>query len=222
MSQTYTMKINGAEQTLTEQDSIGALRRDYRELMNTFDPDVVTVKRTVAPKGSMALLEFTVSVLKYRSGGLFYLDTYDFQKPKETEKLTFYMNVYHGYPAVKPEVYYPANRRNAHVNVFPPESRDLDHDVAYQCTGDFEPNSSLTTLARKVILSILHDETLTDYDSTACRSEKEIKWQKEMAAAGKFPAIPVVKIHCKQETAALIGKKPGSVKAPPLPGGGRT
>lgn len=204
---TYTMIVNGRAQTLTMQDSFNSLRRDFLELSTAFNPDLVQIKRCNPPVGSCALIQITVNLSKYRSDGLYYLDTPGFSTPKTTCRMSFFIDVPYGFPATKPKVYFPAKYRNVHVNGFAP-SLD-DPEKAYHCYGDWSENSSLFSIARKVILAIIHDETVAGYGSPACFIPKQIQWQKNMARKGKFPAIDP----------ALLYKntRGGSRMPPPLP-----
>lgn len=184
--ETYTMMVNGKKQTLTHDESILAMHHDYIELLKSFAPSIVRIDRCVPPAGSGALLKITVDTSKYRTGGLYYLDSSTFSTPKETTTLSFFLDIRYGYPAVKPLVYYPVEKRNAHINVFDP---DVNNSFVSHCYGDWEKDSSLFSVARKVILSIIHDESVAGYGSTATRTPSLIAWQRSMARNGKFPAI---------------------------------
>lgn len=157
---------------LTREDTILALRNDYKELLGIFNPQVVTITREQTRPGTMCLLKFHVKA------HTFILDSEYDVTPKPADDIIFYMEVYEGYPDKKPLVYYPVSRKLASVNVYP---------GGQQCTDKKKSYTSLCSLAEKTIRDIIHDTNVTRYDSMA--NGRLEQWQRSMEQKGAFPTL---------------------------------
>lgn len=198
--------------------SLKALNNDYKELCAAFNPDLLTIRVLPSEDDIMCLLECTVDVSKFENNGLYYLNGRHDTKGKKTNRLTFWVEVYHDYPNTKPRIYYTGTRRNASVNTFLPDNNNR----ASQCTDDWGTYSSLTSIVRKTLRDILHDPEVARFDSIANSNVSD--WQKEMIEKGLFPTIPIALIYRKQAPAApptlpgLPAAAPDKTsKVPPLP-----
>lgn len=200
-----TYKAAAAPKTITEEDSVEALRNDYAELIHHFDPKYVVIQRFKPPAGSMLLLRVTVNAPS------FYLNSRVDALPKATNQMYFYINVYNGYPKVKPAVYYPKDRYLASVNTF----RD-----GAQCTDTWHTYSSITTLCEKTCRAIVQDPCVARFDSMANSSMEN--WQKERIKNGTFPTMMPGRLLYRKPTVALpttpVHERPTKTP-PPLPGG---
>ncbi|MBR3974215.1 MAG: hypothetical protein IKJ99_09750 [Oscillospiraceae bacterium] len=185
---------------LTPQMSEDAYKRDKAELMKAFNPRYVTVTEETPPAGCLGLIKITVNSRSYILTGEEDLD------PKLVDKPYFYMKVFKGYPAIAPKVYFPENRRIAHVNTF---------RKGTQCIDTWGKYSSLKNTAEKTIRAAIFDENVTKYESPACSALE--KWQKAMARKNAFPMLnpPDLILRDERGEAAV----PSSVQLPPpLPG----
>lgn len=164
----------------TEKNSVSteALRNDYEELLRAFNPSYVTICQVPMKKedaGLMCILNVTVKAPTY------YLSGKNDLTPKKTNRLTFEIRVPEGYPKVKPTVVYTGNKRLASVNVF---------TSGIQCTDAWSRGCSLFTLAKKTISDIVHEPSVTRYNSKATCSDELEAWQRSL----KGPTVPMSKI----------------------------
>lgn len=185
---------------VSETDSVEALRNDYGELITAFDPSHVIIQRLKAPKGSMLLLKVTVNAPSY------YLTSRTDVVPKPTDRMWFYINVFNGYPKVKPSVFYPSDRYLAAVNTF----RD-----GAQCTDAWHTYSSIAGLCEKTCRAIVQDPCVARFDSMA-NSAME-KWQRDKIRSGQFPTLDPADLLRRKPAAVPVAKLPND--PPPLPGG---
>lgn len=189
---------------ISSEDSITALKNDYMELLSTFNPAYVSIRREPAPAGSMCLLRIDAKMPTY------YLTSYEDKTPKPTDALTFYIDVVPGYPQSQPEVYFAKGKRLAGQNTF---------QSGAQCTDTWTPYSSLRTLAEKTVRAILHDPAVGRADSPA--SAFLVPWQKKLTDEGQFPSLKDLRVLYADAVVPLPeGRQPAS-SPPPLPGGGR-
>lgn len=195
--------------TPTQQESLEALVNDWKDLCMAFNPDIVSLQREQAPEGAMLLVKVTVHAPSYEivDGGD---DT-----PQRVEQQDFRLLVYNGYPAVKPKVYFGPKSRNASVNCFQSKT---------QCTDEWGPYSSLLTLVEKTVKDIIHDPSVTRYNSMAYGALEH--WQREMTSKGILPTIPPERIYFRKtpvlpslpkKTAVSVKPVQKTVSPPPLP-----
>lgn len=197
------------EYTITAEDSIEALRNEYRDILEKFNPRYVKVERESAPEGTLCLLKITVNA------PTFYLNSEKDTNPKPTDGLTFYVKVHNGFPKVKPNVYYPVEKHLASVNVF---------RNGTQCIDEWTANSTLVEAVEKTIRDIVHEPVVANYDSMA--NTDVCEWQKAKTASGAFPTIDMALLY-KPETkqrpsmpsmpAQKIGRSRRINSTPPLP-----
>ena len=185
-------------------DSMIALRNDKYELLHAFDPNIVKIEDEWCNAYFMAKFKVTVNAPTH------YLTGDDMKSPKPTDSIVFYVEVPNGYPKTKPRVYYPAEKRLASVNVFPP--LDKEKMYASQCTDEWYPKtSSLFLLVEKTVRDIIHDPCVCRYDSMANSSLED--WHRENVKKGCFPTIDPAEIYKKAEDSRLRGE---SAKLPPV------
>lgn len=192
-------------------DVAEAIVNEYQDILNLLT-DNVEITRLNAPQGSICLWQFVVKARTH------YLVEEDDTVPKETDSMTFWLDVKDGYPKVKPYVYYAPNHRLASVNVFRNGAQCIDewkYDEAH--AGN---NSSLLTTVEKTIKDIIHDPTVSRFDSMANRSMAQ--WQKENTENHRFPTCSLSHVFrmegASKEAVPSLPKKPtGGNAAPPLP-----
>lgn len=161
---------------MVNEDVIERVVNEYSDVCNTLTPNV-TVRRVSPPPGSLALIEFTVHAKTY------YITDGDDIHPKETDQISFYLDIKEGFPKDKPYVYFEPGKQHASINC---------HKNGYQCIDDwhFDPehagrNSTLVGTVKKVLMDIVYDPSVSNYDSMANRALE--KWQKEKTKSGEFP-----------------------------------
>lgn len=157
---------------ITVADSIAALENDYRELLMTFNDDVVEITRIQPDVGYMCKLKITVHAPCY------FLNGANDVSPKLQNWIEFYVAVKNFYPQTKPIVYYAENRYLASVNVW---------NNGVQCIDHWNVYSSLCSIVEKTVKDIIHDPMVTRYDSMANVNMEN--WQKQMTAQKKLPTM---------------------------------
>ena len=185
---------------LTPELSKEAYERDKAELLEAFNLRYVTITEERTPAGCLGLLKITVNSKSY------ILTCEEDIDPKSVDKPYFFMKVFDGYPAIAPKVYFPPNRRLAHVNTY---------RNGTQCIDKWGKYSSLKSVAEKTIRAIIYDENVTKYNSMACSSVET--WQKSMAAKKAFPLLTPPDLILKID-ATPIPPTVGPITPPPLPG----
>lgn len=177
MSYTTTyVDANGRIQTITinENDSKEALRNHIRALEKKYNPQYVTIERVPAQAGELAHLRIGVKNVRTH-----YLTSQSDIKPKETNSMTADVLVFMGYPFKSVEATYPENHYLASPNVFRSGRACID---SWQ-----EGTSSLITVADKLLNDMIHNPTVTRYDSEANSFMDE--WHKEGVARKVFPTM---------------------------------
>lgn len=197
---------------VTASDSREALKNDYIELISAFNSEIVEIKRLDAPDGSMCLLSVRVKAPAY------IVTSPSDTTPKLCDELTFYVDVKQGYPLTKPHVYFKVDNRLASVNTF---------SDGTECIDVWNPeSSSLRTCIEKTVRDVIHDPSVSNYDSMAYSPLKI--WQEDMTARGELPtinpaliladseivrrknmAMPVVKVHEAPVTAVPVASTRG-------------
>ena len=185
---------------VTQELSQEAYERDKAELLAAFNPRYVCITEEQTPAGCLGLLKVTVNTKSY------ILTCADDTDPKPVDKPYFYIKVFNDYPAIAPKVFFPPNRRLAHVNTF---------RNGTQCIDEWKRYSSLKSIAEKTIRAIIYDENVTKYNDMACSSVQA--WQKSMAAKKAFPMLqpPDLILNTKTASVSTVAKP---TTPPPLPG----
>lgn len=162
--------------SMVNDDVREAIVNEYRDIKELLTENVL-ITRLTAPAGSICLWRFDVNAKSH------YLIGKDDTVPKETEITTFWLDVKDGYPKVKPYVYYMPDRRLASINVFRNGAQCIDewkYDEKH--AGN---NSSLLTTVQKTIKDIIHDPSVSRFDSMA--NDKLAEWQRENIMNHNFP-----------------------------------
>lgn len=159
--------------TITDDDSIEAIRNDYRELMRRYNPRRVRIERMPAQSGEAAHLKLTVLAPSH------YLTAETDTTPKPCDSMSCEIVIYMGYPLKGLRVYYPKDHFLASPNVFRHGAACIDKWIPY--------TSSLLTVTDKLVMDMIHNPTVTRYESPA--NQYVINWHKEGVANGAFPTI---------------------------------
>ncbi len=160
--------------------TIEAIRNEYRDICEMITPNV-KIKRLKPNPGSLCLWEFTVNApTYYLTSGLDII-------PKKTNSIVFYLDILNGFPKVKPHVYYNSSKILASVNVFTSGSQCIDN-------WHYDPenagkSSSLEGTVRKTLMDIIHDPSVTRFESMANGSLES--WQRRMYSSGKLPSCSI-------------------------------
>ena len=159
--------------SITEEESIEAVKNDYGELMKRYAPNIVRIERLKALEGEMLRLYITVKALSH------YLTSPTDTIPKRCTTMSFYVVVYYGYPLVAVKVFYPPDHYLASPNVFRHGHACIDTWKVF--------TSSLLTAVDKVIHDIVHDPCVTIYNPPANGSM--VDWHKKGVKERRFPTI---------------------------------
>jgi len=159
--------------SITSADSVEALRNDYNELLKKYDPKVVTITRCKAGTGESLHLKVTVNAPTH------YLTSDSDTTPKVCSSMSVEIICYPGYPIEQISARYSSNYYLASPNVF----RNGDACIGKWITF----TSSLLTVVDKLVNDIIHNPTVTRYDSPA--NAGMINWHKSGVSSGRFPTI---------------------------------
>lgn len=194
---------NVRKETITEDDSREALKNDYREIVRRYDPRYVSIERMQAQPGEALHLKVTVNAPSH------YLTGIEDTVPKACGSMSAEIVCYPGYPLKAVSARYASDRYLASPNVFRRGNACIDAWIPF--------TSSLTTVADKLIRDMVHDPSVTRYDSMA--NVNVAKWHRDGVAAGKFPTIPTKLLYAPEVTALPPRRTAASATAPPpLPG----
>lgn len=190
--------------SITEEDSVEALKNDFQEIERRYNSKYVTIRRVQAKAGEAMHLNVTVKAPSH-----YVTDATDVS-PKTCDSMTADVICRPGYPLVKVEVRYPENRRLASPNVFTSGGACIDKWIPF--------TSSLITVIDKIIHDMIHDPTVSKYESPACSGL--IQWHKDGVAAKRFPTIQPKLLYAPALTALPPRKVTGKpvTASPPLPG----
>ena len=191
------------EVSITEEDSVAALKNDYQEIVRRYNPKYVTIQRVQAKAGEAMHLKITVKAPSH------YLNSNDDRSPKPCKSMTVDIICYPGYPLRSVSASYASDHYLASPNVFRSGSACIDTWIPF--------TSSLTTVVDKLVRDMIHAPGVTRYDSMANSSVAQ--WHKDSVAAGRFPTIHPKTLYAPEMT-ALPPRRAASkpVSAPPLPG----
>lgn len=189
--------------SITEDDSVEALKNDYQEIIRTYNPKYVTFQRVQAKIGEAMHLKVTVKAPSH------YLTSNEDVSPKVCESMTADIICYPGYPLKSVSASYASNHYLASPNVFRSGSACIDNWIPL--------TSSLTTVVDKLVRDMIHDPSVTRYDSMA-NSFME-RWHKDGVAAQRFPTIHPKLLYASEVTALpprKVARMPVTAP-PPLP-----
>ena len=180
----YTDK-NGVSRkhTLKESESAEALKNDYYELMRTYDKRYVKIERIRAEYGEALHLRITVYARSH------YLTSLFDKRPKVCESMSVEVICYPGYPLKAVTAKYDRNHYLASPNVF---------KSGIACIDRWKPlKSSLLTVVEKLVMDIIHNPTVTRYDSMANSELSE--WHYKGCKSGEFPTVDPALLYARSE-----------------------
>lgn len=191
------------EVSITEEDSIEALKNDYQEIIRKYNPKYVTIQRVQAKAGEAVHLKVTVNAPSH------YLTSNEDCTPKTCESMTADIICYAGYPLKAVSAIYAKDHYLASPNVFRSGNACIDTWIPF--------TSSLTTVVDKLVRDMIHDPSVTRYDSMANSSVSQ--WHKDGVSAGRFPTIQPKLLYVPEVTALPPRKTTGKAlpTPPPLP-----
>ena len=163
----HTISINDAH-------SREAIVNDYKELMKTYNPQLVHIERLQTKPGEMLHLKITTLAPSH------YLESTTDENPKPCSSMSAHVVLYLGYPLKAISAYYDPDHYLASPNVFRSGKACIDKWVPM--------TSSLLSVARKLILDMIHSDSVTLYNSPA--NSSMIQWHQQGNASGIFPTIP--------------------------------
>lgn len=190
--------------SITGEDSAEALKNDYQEIVRKYNPNYVTIQRIQAGTGEALHLKVTVQAPSH------YLASGEDSSPKACASMTVDIVCYPGYPLKPVMAAYAPDHYLASPNVFRSGNACIDTWIPF--------TSSLTTVVDKLVRDMIHDPSVTRYDSMANSSVAQ--WHREGVAAKRFPTIHPRLLYAPELT-ALPPRRTASRPAtapPPLPG----
>ena len=199
----YTTNYDGHNVSITNGDTVEALKNDYLQLIRMFNPRYVSIQRVQAVNGEALHLKVTVNAPSH------YLTSEDDINPKPCDSMTVDIVCFPGYPIQPVKAYYAKNHYLASPNVFRSGHACIDTWIPF--------TSSLITVVEKLIRDIIHDPVVTRYDSMANYHME--KWHKNGVASGSFPTISAKTLYAVESTS--LPPRKATVNAggtPPLPG----
>lgn len=151
-----------------------AIRNDVTKLQELFNPRYVSIYKRPDDKNFSLRLKIVVKAPTY-------VMTPTSSSPQRRSQISFFIDIYPGYPQTKPAVYYGDDEWLYHVNVFV-----TNHHA--QCTDRWiEGDSSLAELAKKTVNAIVFNPDVCRYNSKANSAPE--KWQRRMEETHKFPTM---------------------------------
>lgn len=187
--------------SITESDSIEALKNDRDEILRKYNTDVVGIKEVKAEEGEALHLKVTVNAPSH------YVTNSSDASPKPCDSMTVDIICRMGYPLEKVEARYPSNHRLASPNVFISGGACIDTWIPLK--------SSLITVVDKLVHDMIHDPNVTRYDSPACPSL--IQWHKDGVREGHFPTIPPKNLYAPERVALPPRRNRSVERLTPLP-----
>ena len=184
VSVAYTDK-NGVSRTYTlkKSESAEALKNDYYELMRTYDKRYVKIERIRAEYGEALHLRITVYARSH------YLTSLFDKRPKVCESMSVEVICYPGYPLKAVTAKYDRNHYLASPNVF---------KSGIACIDRWKPlKSSLLTVVEKLVMDMIHNPTVTRYDSMANSELSE--WHYKGCKSGEFPTVDPALLYARSE-----------------------
>lgn len=185
--------INGVEKgvIISEEDSIRAVVNDYKTLLRIYNPKYVDIKRLKTEDGEWMHLKITVHAKSH-----YLCDSTD-RTPKKCNQMSIHIIVYKGYPLRGIRAFYDSNRYLASPNVF---------TNGGACIDTWQPlKSNLSTVVEKTVNDMIHNPTVTKYESPA--NPGMIEWHKKGVKSGAFPTIHPRLLYRSEEVALPTQRK---------------
>ena len=149
-----------------------ALNNDLKKLNTLFNPKYVKIFVLPNKPDCVYCLKVVMKVPTYVSKK-------NQSGPIPKNGIEFYIDIFNGYPKIKPRVYYGNEEWLYHVNVF-------NSDGHTQCTDEWNKDSDLYQIAEKTARAVVFDDN-QKFKSMA--SSIPESWQKDMKAKGKLPTM---------------------------------
>lgn len=190
--------------SITDDDSVEALKNDFQEIVRKYNSKYVKIQRVQAKSGEAMHITVTVNAPSH------YLVTSEDSSPKPCDSMTADIICYPGYPLKAVSVTYAKDHYLASPNVFRSGNACIDTWIPF--------TSSLTTVVEKLVRDMVHDPSVTRYDSMANSSVSQ--WHKDGVASGRFPTMNPKLLYAPEVTVLpprRMASKATNVP-PPLPG----
>ena len=187
------------EITITNNDSLEALKNDYQEIKRKYNPQYVMIQRVQTIPGEALHLKVTVKAPSH------YLTLNTDTLPKPCTSMTADIICYPGYPFKSVSASYAKDHYLASPNVFRSGHACIDAWIPF--------TSSLITVADKLLRDMIHDPSVTRYDSMANSSVSQ--WHKDGVKSGVFPTIPPKLLYADEKRDS--GSQRKRMSPPPLP-----
>lgn len=163
----------GHEISLTEEDSIEALKNDRDALLRRYNTQRVTVRQVKAQEGEAMRFQLTLHAPTH------YLTSEDDTEPKPCDEMTCTLVCMPGYPITPMKAGYAPDRHLASPNV---------GRSGWACIDEWKVGvSSMLTVGDKLLHDMIHDPSVTRYDSVA--NSDVVAWHKRGVERGAFPTI---------------------------------
>ena len=141
----------GHEISLTEEDSIEALKNDRDALLRRYNTQRVTVRQVKAQEGEAMRFQLTLHAPTH------YLTSEDDTEPKPCDEMTCTLVCMPGYPITPMKAGYAPDRHLASPNV---------GRSGWACIDEWKVGvSSMLTVGDKLLHDMIHDPSVTRYDS---------------------------------------------------------
>ena len=148
----------GHEISLTEEDSIEALKNDRDALLRRYNTQRVTVRQVKAQEGEAMRFQLTLHAPTH------YLTSEDDTEPKPCDEMTCTLVCMPGYPITPMKAGYAPDRHLASPNV---------GRSGWACIDEWKVGvSSMLTVGDKLLHDMIHDPSVTRYEFTLSQGVK--------------------------------------------------
>lgn len=165
--------------TITLKESIEALNNDLRAVLSCYNRRTVQFKLDKPAPGEAMRLHVTVKAPSH------YLTGPSDTTPKACSQMEFWVIAYPGYPLTKCRAFYAKDHYLASPNVFISGNACIDEWVVL--------TSNLSSVVEKLIHDVVHDPSVSRYDSMANPTQKA--WHQRNVAAGNFPTVKLSTLY---------------------------
>lgn len=194
--------------TISDEDSIEALRNDYSQLIHRYNPKYVTIRRMQVEPGEAVHLRVTLNAPTH------YLTKYDSTNPIACNSMSADVVMYMGYPLKPIHAFYNPDHYLASPNVFYQTGiwgkACIDRWIVF--------SSSMISTVDKLLNDMIHNPTVTRYDSAA--NPNLIEWHKKGVEMGCFPTINPKLLYASEnntKSAPPIPPRRNQPTPPPIP-----
>lgn len=189
----------GHEISLTEEDSIEALKNDRDALLRRYNTQRVTVRQVKAQEGEAMRFQLKLHAPTH------YLTGEDDTEPKPCDEMTCTLVCMPGYPITPMKAGYAPDRHLASPNV---------GRSGWACIDEWKVGvSSMLTVGDKLLHDMIHDPSVTRYDSVA--NSDVVAWHKRGVERGAFPTIAPKELWAPE--IPPLPRRRAVVTPPPLP-----